>query len=51
LSDGRRLLLGNTVFGLDHTGEIVLEVWHDSSRAVKVHSGEIRIRELGEGAG
>jgi len=46
LSGGRQLLRGNTMFGLDHTGEIVLEVWHDSPRPVTVHSGELRVREL-----
>ena len=49
LSDGRQLLRGNTIFGLDHTREIVLEVWHDSPRPVKIRSGELRIRELGDG--
>jgi hypothetical protein len=47
LSGGRQLLRGNTVFGLDHTLELVLEVWHDSPRPVGVHSGELRIRALG----
>jgi hypothetical protein len=47
VSDGRQLLRGNTIFGLDHTREIVLEVWHDSSRPVPVRSAELRIRELG----
>ena len=51
LSGGRQLLRGNTVFGLDHTGEIVLEVWHDSSRPVEIRSGELRVRQLGDGAG
>jgi hypothetical protein len=51
ISGGRQLLRGNTVFGLDHTREIVLEVWHDSPRPVKVRSGELRIRELGDNAG
>ena len=46
LSGGRQLLRGNTIFGLDHTAEIILEVWHDSPRPVPVHSGELRIREL-----
>jgi len=49
LSDGRQLLRGNTIFGLDHTREIVLEVWHDSPRPVKIRSGELRIRELSDG--
>jgi ferric-dicitrate binding protein FerR (iron transport regulator) len=40
------LLRGNTVFGLDHTGEIVLEVWHDSPRPVEVRSGELRVHQL-----
>lgn len=47
LSGGRQR--GNTMFGLDHTLEIVLEVWHDSPRAVPVHSGELRIRKLEAG--
>ena len=47
LSGGRQLLRGNTVFGLDHTGKVVLEVWHDSPRPVQVLSGELRVRELG----
>ncbi len=51
LSDGRQLLRGNTIFGLDHTREIVLEVWHDNPRPVEVRSGELRIRELGVQAG
>jgi hypothetical protein len=51
LSDGRQLLRGNTVFGLDHTREIVLEVWHDSPHPVKVCSGELRVRELGDQSG
>lgn len=47
-SDGRQLLRGNTVFGLDHTGEILLEVWHDSPRPLEVRSGELRVRELSD---
>jgi hypothetical protein len=50
LSGGRQLLRGNTVFGLDHTREIVLEVWHDSPMPVEVRSGELRVRQLGPGA-
>ena len=49
LSGGRQLLRGNTIFGLDHTQEIVLEVWHDSPRPVGVQSGQLRIRELEAG--
>jgi hypothetical protein len=48
LSGGRQLLRGNTVFGLDHTRQIVLEVWHDSPRPVEVRAGELRVRELGK---
>jgi hypothetical protein len=48
LSGGRQLLRGNTIFGLDHTCEIVLEVWHDSPRPVLVHSGELRVRQLSD---
>ena len=51
LSGGRQLLRGNTIFGLDHTRELVLEVWHDSARPVQVRSGELRIRELGDPPG
>ena len=51
LSQGRQLLRGNTIFGLDHTREIVLEVWHDSPRPVTVRSGELRIRRLGDPPG
>lgn len=47
LSGGRQLLRGNTIFGLDHTRELVLEVWHDSPRPVPIHTAELRIRELG----
>jgi len=46
LSGGKQLLRGNTVFGLDNTGEVLLEVWHDSSRPIEVRSGELRVREL-----
>ncbi|MCA1842466.1 MAG: hypothetical protein LC792_04615 [Actinobacteria bacterium] len=48
LSGGRQLLRGNTIFGLDHTREIVLEVWHDSPRPVRVRSGELRVRQLSD---
>ncbi len=48
LSGGRQLLRGNTIFGLDHTLEIVLEVWHDSPRPVTVRRGELRIRMLSD---
>ncbi|HEV8624562.1 MAG TPA: hypothetical protein VG034_08900 [Acidimicrobiia bacterium] len=51
LSGGRQLLRANTIFGLDHTGEIVLEVWHDSPRPVEVTSGELRVRQLSDEAG
>jgi len=51
LSGGRQLLRGNTIFGLDNTGEIVLEVWHDSPRPVEVRSGELRVRQLSEQPG
>src|SRR6266542_4461877 len=48
LSGGRQLLRGNTIFGLDNTSEVILEVWHDSPRPVDVRSGELRVRELAE---
>jgi hypothetical protein len=48
LRGGRQLLRGNTIFGLDHTSEIVLEVWHDSPRPVMVHRGEVRVRQLSD---
>jgi hypothetical protein len=51
LSGGRQLLRGNTIFGLDNTQEIVLEVWHDSPRPVWVRSGQLRVRQLSDQAG
>ena len=46
ISEGRQLLRGNTVFGHDHTTELVLEVWQDSGEPVRVHEADLVVREL-----
>jgi hypothetical protein len=48
ISGGRQLLRGNTVFGHDHTSELVLEVWQDSGVPVAVHRAELIVRALGD---
>ena len=49
ISGGRQLLRGNTVFGLDHTTSIVLEVWHDADGPVEVAHAQLAVRELDVG--
>jgi hypothetical protein len=46
ISEGRQLLRGDTIFGLDHTTSIVLEVWHDAERPVEVRYAHLVVREL-----
>src|SRR3954463_15860101 len=46
ISNGRQLLRGNSMFGLDHTISAVLEVWHDASNPVDVTYAELVVREL-----
>ena len=46
ISDGRQLLRGNTIFGLDHTTSILLEVWHDAEAPVEVSYAHLVVREL-----
>jgi hypothetical protein len=46
ISDGRQLLRGNTVFGHDHTNELILEVWHDARQPVRVKEAQLVVREL-----
>jgi hypothetical protein len=46
ISQGRQLLRGNSLFGPDRTTSLVLEVWHDSPRAVEVAYAELVVREL-----
>lgn len=46
ISEGRQLLRGNTVFGPDHTTELLLEVWHDAGVPVSVRSADLVVREL-----
>ena len=46
ISEGRQLLRGNSVFGLDHTTSIVLEVWHDADRPLQVSRAQLVVREL-----
>jgi hypothetical protein len=46
ISDGRQLLRGNTVFGHDHTSDLVLECWQDSGGAVRVLEADLVVREL-----
>ncbi len=46
ISRGRQLLRGNTIFGLDHTTSVVLEVWHDAAKPVEVSYAELVVREL-----
>lgn len=46
LSGGKQRLRGNTVFGLDATSRLILEVWQDSGEPVQLRSAEIRVREL-----
>jgi hypothetical protein len=46
ISGGRQLLRGNSVFGLDHTTSIVLEVWHDADKPVEISHAELVVREL-----
>lgn len=50
ISGGRQLLRGNTVFGLDHTTSIVLEVWHDAETPIEVSYAHLVVRELGTSA-
>lgn len=46
ISDGRQLLRGNTIFGLDHTTSVILEVWHDSADPVEVRCAELVVRPI-----
>jgi hypothetical protein len=46
ISEGRQLLRGNSVFGPDRTTSLVLEVWHDSDRSVRITYAELVVREL-----
>jgi hypothetical protein len=46
ISGGRQLLRGNSVFGLDHTTSIVLEVWHDADQPVEISHAQLVVREL-----
>lgn len=46
ISEGRQLLRGNSVFGLDHTTSIVLEVWHDADQPVEIAHAQLVVREL-----
>lgn len=46
ISNGRQLLRGNTIFGLDHTTSIVLEVWHDAEEPVEISYAHLVVREL-----
>jgi len=46
ISEGRQLLRGNTVFGLDHTTSIVLEVWHDAEEPVEISYAHLVVRAL-----
>jgi hypothetical protein len=46
ISNGQQLLRGNTVFGHDHTSELVLECWHDAPTAVAITQAELTVREL-----
>ena len=46
ISGGRQLLRGNSMFGLDHTTSIVLEVWHDAPETVEIRRAQLVVREL-----
>lgn len=46
LSDGRQLLRGNNIFGPERTSCLVLEVWQDSGKPIKVHKAALIVREL-----
>jgi hypothetical protein len=46
ISNGEQLLRGNTVFGHDHTSELVLECWHDAPTAVAITEADLTVREL-----
>ena len=50
ISEGRQLLRGNSVFGLDHTTSIVLEVWHDADQPIEVGHAQLVVRELDVGS-
>jgi len=46
LNGGSQRLRGNTIFGLDHTTSLVLEVWQDSGAPIELRAAEIVVREL-----
>ena len=46
LSEGRQLLRGNSIFGPERTSSLVLEVWQDSGRPVRVEKASLSVREL-----
>ena len=46
ISGGKQLLRGNTIFGHDHTNELILELWQNSGEALTVTSAKLVVREL-----
>jgi hypothetical protein len=46
LNGGSQRLRGNTIFGLDHTTKLVLEVWQNSGAPIELRAAEIVVREL-----
>jgi hypothetical protein len=46
LNGGSQRLRGNTIFGLDRTSSLVLEVWQDSGAPIELRAAEIVVREL-----
>jgi hypothetical protein len=46
ISQGKQMLRGNSVFGVDNTMSLILEVWHDAPQAVSVNCGELKLRPL-----